>query len=156
MSDFHQHRRKIVYNYFHLKTCTKFFHSVCSLKNFVVFCVFHLKNFFFIYSFFYLFTYFSFLNLNFSFLLRLYFFFFIKAFIFNKILPQKHISRFRNSMNRNDEKHISCLLIQRLNMSWTFFFVFRFDVWAYTIFPIFQFFLLSSFFYTRAMKMLNI
>lgn len=52
MSDFHQHRRKIVYNYFHLKTCTKFFHSVCSLKNFVVFCVFHLKNFFFIYSFF--------------------------------------------------------------------------------------------------------
>ena len=56
MSDFHQHRRKIVYNYFHLKTCTKFSHSVCSLKNLVVFCVFHLKNFF-IYSFIFLRTF---------------------------------------------------------------------------------------------------
>lgn len=107
----YQHRRKIVYNYFHLKTCTKFSHSVCSLKNFVVFCVFHLKNFFFVilslYVLFFSESEFFFSSPYISF----YFIFFIKAFIFYKILPQKHVLRYRNSMNRNDEKHISCLLI---------------------------------------------
>lgn len=155
----YQHRRKIVYNYFHLKTCTKFSHSV--FRIFAMCCAVCFNSFSCLLSFILALLFFSILD---SFTVCTVYIYSIKAFIFYTVFSAStttaHIYKKILKYNRMKKKETRWIEMMKstFHVSWysdstchglvSLFSIRRVGVYEKN-FPIFQFFLLHSWHHTQ-------